>query len=139
MCVVKGVPNHLEDTLTAYLLKNAESNTVSLSTQSNKEAKFAELEYKVLDSVKGYSLVKVDLHTGRSHQIRVQMAKQNLTPIYGDFKYGEKDHGSNLGLWAYELSFAHPITKKNMDFKVYPNTEVAPFDMFKNIIEYKNI
>lgn len=139
LCVVKGVPNHLEDTLTAYLLKNAENNTVSLSTQSNKEAKFAELEYKVLDSVKGYSLVKVDLHTGRSHQIRVQMAKQNLTPIYGDFKYGEKDHGSNLGLWAYELSFAHPITKKNMDFKVYPNTEVAPFDMFKNIIEYKNI
>ena len=139
LCVVKGIPNQIDGTLVAYLKKNADTNTVSLTTQSDKDGKYAELFYEVLGSENGYSLVKVDLHTGRSHQIRVQMAKQNKTPIYGDFKYGEKDHGGNLGLWAYELSFLHPISKKNMSFKVYPSTETAPFDMFKSIIDFKNI
>ena len=139
LCVVKGKPNHLEGKLAAYLKKDSDTNTVSLTTQADNEGKYAELYYNVLDTNEKYSLIKIDLFTGRSHQIRVQMAKQNLTPIYGDFKYGEKDHGGNLGLWAYSLEFLHPVTKKKMAFKVYPSTEEAPFDMFKTKIDYKDI
>ena len=61
------------------------------------------------------SLVKIDLITGRYHQIRVQFASRNHS-LYGDQKYGTRGKGKQLALWAYSLSIIHPITKERMDF-----------------------
>jgi len=93
------------------------------------------LEYEVVETKNKYSLIKVDLITGRSHQIRVQMSGQLNVPIFGDFKYGDKEHGGNLALWAYELTFTHPTTKENMRFKVAPDYNNPAFKLFEEVIE----
>lgn len=85
------------------------------------------------------SLVEIELITGRSHQIRVQM-KSLKTPVYGDAKYGEiKDDNKeyNLALWAYKLSFIHPTTKQIMNFKVLPPIDKEPWIKFKDYEIFK--
>lgn len=134
LCVVLGKPNQAKARLTCYLVKDAKTNTVNLATKSDYGAKEAILDYEVIDSQVNMSLIKVNLLTGRSHQIRVQMSKQNQTVIFGDFKYGDKAHGGNLALWAYQLKFTHPTTKKPMTFKVLPDTEKAPWSLFEDTI-----
>ena len=134
VCVVLGKPNPDKTRLTCYLVKDEKTNTVNLATKSDYGAKQATLDYEVLDTFKDYSLVKVNLLTGRSHQIRVQMSKQCGTTIFGDFKYGDKAHGGNLALWAYELKFNHPTTKKPMTFKVMPDVDLMPWKAFKDAI-----
>lgn len=86
------------------------------------------MERKIINTL---SLVEVELLTGRSHQIRVQMASLK-TPLYGDVKYGEvrEERTSNLALWAYKLNFTHPTTKQLMSFKVFPNLENEPWEKF---------
>ena len=128
---IKEQKGHLE----CYLQKDEKTNTVRLATASDYGAKNAKLDYEVLNEIQGYTLVKVDLLTGRSHQIRVQMSKQLNTVIYGDFKYGDKTHKSNLALWAYQLKFTHPTTKNVMTFKALPDTNVMPWKAFKNDID----
>ena len=132
LCVVLGKPNQDKARLNCYLVKDAKTNTVNLATKSDYGAKEAILDYEVLDTKSNVSLIKVNLLTGRSHQIRVQMSKQNQTPIYGDFKYGDKAHGGNLALWAYELKFKHPTTQKPMVFKVLPDTEKLVWKAFES-------
>jgi len=65
------------------------------------------------------SVVSVDLHTGRHHQIRVQFASRNHS-LCGDQKYGTRGRGKQLALWAYSLSILHPITKERMEFNIEP-------------------
>ena len=93
------------------------------------------MEYEVLETKTKYSLISVDLITGRSHQIRVQMASQLNVPIFADFKYGDKTNKGNLCLWAYELTFNHPTTKQNMRFTVSPEMENSAFKFFEKTIE----
>ena len=93
-------------------------------------AKFAELEYQTLDKKDDLSLVDVRLHTGRSHQIRVQMSAIG-TPVYGDMRYGgEKAKKGYLALWAYYLSFTHPVSKEKMVFRVQPPKDNTPWNNF---------
>ena len=76
------------------------------------------------------SLVKINLKTGRSHQIRVQFSSRNH-PLYGDQKYNKNTKKDNIALFAGELSFIHPVTKEVMDFKLdLPNR--YPYNIFKN-------
>ena len=75
------------------------------------------------------SLVKINLETGRNHQIRLQFKSRNL-PLYGDNKYNNEKN-KNLGLYAYKLVFYHPITKERLEFTNYPTYN--PFNKFKNI------
>jgi len=134
-CVINGRPQLVRDRLVTYLKKNEKTNTVNICTQLEEGSKEAVLEYEVVETKDKYSLMDINLITGRSHQIRVQMAKQLNLPIYGDFKYGDQDHGGHLALWAYELSFVHPTNKENMRFRVAPNYENLAFNNFKDIIE----
>ncbi len=134
-CVVNGRPRQNFDKLVTYLKKDEKTNTVSIVPKLENGAKEAILEYELIENKKDLSLVDVNLITGRSHQIRVQMAKQLNTPIYGDFKYGDREHGGNLALWAYELVFKHPITKETMRFKVAPDYDNPAFNLFKTEIE----
>ena len=67
------------------------------------------------------SLIKINLHTGRHHQIRVQLSNFKHS-IFGDQKYGTRGRGKQIALWAYKLTIEHPITKKKMEFEDLPES-----------------
>ena len=85
----------------------------------NKNGKYAKLEYRVIDNKDNLSLVKVNLITGRHHQIRLQFASRNY-PLYGDQLYGNLDK-KQIALYAYHLKFKHPVKDEIMDFKLLPS------------------
>ena len=107
-----------------YLLKNEKTNMSRVVTEETKSAKYAKLDYEVLkyDSELNLSVLRINLYTGRHHQIRVQLSSRGHS-IYGDQKYGGRGHGKQICLWAYELTIQHPITKEDMTFKAIPNKE----------------
>ena len=128
--VLVGSPKEKRATLTNYLKKNPINNMVYVCGQSVEGAKFAELEYDVKEEKNGLSFVSVTLHTGRSHQIRVQMANIGC-PLYGDMRYGgEKAKKGKLALWATTLAFTHPVTKERLKFKIQPPAEEIPWKYF---------
>ena len=128
--VLVGKPKEEKATLCNYIKKNTVNNMVYICTQTEANAKYAELDYKVLDEKNGLTLTEVRLHTGRSHQIRVQMNNIGC-PVYGDMRYGgEKAKKGYLSLWAYYLSFSHPVSKERLVFRVEPPKEVSPWDLF---------
>ena len=110
--------------LSDYLLKNERKNMSRVVPEGTKNSKYAELDYEVLkyDEELNLSVLKINLHTGRHHQIRVQLSSRNHS-IYGDQKYGGRGHGKQICLWAYELTINHPITKEEMTFKSIPKME----------------
>lgn len=130
LAVLCGTPDGERGTLCNYLRKNTVNNMVYICTQTEDGAKYAELDYQVAQSKGKYSLVCVRLHTGRTHQIRVQMAGISH-PVYGDMRYGGAlAQKGKLALWAYSLSFSHPITKERMKFIALPPEEETPWKAF---------
>ena len=134
LCVVNGRPQLLKDRITTYLKKDEKTNTVKIAPKLEEGAKEAVLEYELIETKNKLSLIDVNLITGRSHQIRVQMSSQLNVPICADFKYGDKEHMGNLCLWAYQLEFVHPTTKQNMKFKVVPEFNNSAFKNFEQTI-----
>lgn len=130
LTTVVGSPKETTATLVHYLKKNALTNNVYVATFGDHNAKRAELSYNVLETNGAISLCKVQLGTGRSHQIRVQMSAIG-TPVFGDVRYGGDSlmKGSNLALWAYRLEFNHPVSKERMVFVAYP-PQIAPWTTF---------
>lgn len=133
-CVVNGTPQIQSDRLTTYLKKDEATNSVHIVPMLESGAKEAVLEYKVVATKDGSSLIDVDLITGRSHQIRVQMSSQLHCPLYGDYKYGDTKHKCNLALWAYQLSFVHPVSKERVKYVVAPEM-VGAFKRFDTEIK----
>lgn len=132
LTVVMGTPREERATLTDYMKKNPVNNMVYVCPQTVEGAKFAELEYRVMARAeeKDLSLLLVKLHTGRTHQIRVQMAHMG-TPVYGDMRYGgEKAVKGKIALWSTSLAFNHPVSKERMVFKIEPPKEVRPWNEF---------
>lgn len=130
LTVLVGKPKEEKATLKNYMKKNSINNMVYICTPTDAGAKYAELDYSVLQEEQGLSLAEVRLHTGRSHQIRVQMNAINC-PVYGDMRYGgEKAKKGFLALWAYYLSFTHPVTKERMVFRVEPPKVSTPWNIF---------
>ena len=128
VCV--GKPKSKKEYLVNYLKKNMRDNVVEVVPETVFGAKKAEMEYEVLDSTNNLSLLNVNLYTGRSHQIRVQL-KNIGNPVFADVKYGAyTGKKQNLALWAYSLKFIHPTTKDAMLFKVAPNAEEYPWNEF---------
>ena len=123
LAVVDGKFEEKNGTLEDYLYKDERNNISKVVNKDKKNAKFAKLDYEVLayNEVKNLSLVKVNLHTGRHHQIRVQLAHAGHS-IFGDQKYGTRGKGKQIALWAYELTIQHPITKEEMRFKSLPES-----------------
>ena len=124
--IIEGIPKE-KDTLKDYLKKDEKTNTSFVTNE--KEGKLSILEYNLIKSKNNLSLVKINLLTGRSHQIRVQFSSRNH-PLYGDHKYNKnfiKDNNEDIALIAKELSFYHPVTKELLHFKIdlpkkYPYT-----------------
>lgn len=131
-----------EFTLVDYLVKNGGNNTSAVAEKNNKDAKRAELKYRILKAAEEdiglqnmRMLTEILLKTGRHHQIRVQMAHAGM-PLLGDVKYGSEasiqksleSEVKDVALCAYSLSFSHPKTGKNMSFSIVPNGEAfCPF------------
>jgi len=107
------------------LLKDSKTNI----TKVDKNGKDAILEYNLIGFKDNLSLVKINLKTGRSHQIRVQFSSRNH-PLYGDQKYNKMAKvGEQIALFASGLSFVHPVSKEVLDFKLdLPNR--YPFNLF---------
>lgn len=106
------------------LLKNQKTNI----TKIDKNGKEAELQYDLISYKDNLSLVKINLKTGRSHQIRVQFSSRNY-PLYGDQKYNKNAEKAQIALYATELTFYHPITSEKLTFSVkIPNK--YPFSLF---------
>ena len=133
LTIVDGKMEKDEGTLEDYLLKNEKTNLSKVVSKDNKSAKFAKLEYKVLkyEEEINLSVLEVKLDTGRHHQIRVQLSSRNHS-IYGDQKYGTRGRGKQICLWAYEISFEHPVTKKKLTFNVTPE-KIGSWKILENI------
>ena len=121
LSIVDGKMEKESNILEDYLWKNESTNLSKVVKEGTKNAKYAKLEYKVIKYEKeiDLSVLEIKLYTGRHHQIRVQFSSRNHS-IYGDQKYGTRGKGKQIALWAYELSFEHPITKKRLTFKSVP-------------------
>lgn len=119
--VVSGLLKEKKGTLENYLLKDESKNKSFVVSKDTKGAKIARLDYEVISENKkdNTSVVKVELHTGRHHQIRLQFASIGH-PLVGDSKYGKDNGKSNVKLWAYKLSFKHPTRDEIMEFKLEP-------------------
>ena len=132
LCVVEGTPVEPHAELFNYLKKNPKENRVKVVPAPVDGAKEAKLSYELLSSNDKFSLLKVNLQTGRSHQIRVQLSNIKL-PIYGDAKYGAHPK-KNIALYSSVLKFEHPTTKQILTFKVCPPVDNLPWKTFASSI-----
>lgn len=112
------VPNFnlKKGTFIDYLEKDKNNNSIIASKE---KGKYAKLNFETITKKNNNALVKIDLLTGRHHQIRVQFSSRGY-PLYGDQRYGKMDK-KQLALFAYKLEFIHPVTKEKMVFKKEPN------------------
>ena len=113
--VVRGHLPEKEGVLSSYLAENGVHKMVSV--KNPEQGKLAKTAYKVIKETKGYSLLEIDLMSGKKHQIRVHLADQGC-PIVGDKKYGTGEKGTKrLMLHAGSLTIKHPYTKEWMTFE----------------------
>ena len=119
LAVVHGVPESPEGEMKDLLFRDPRKNKSFVVDRERKGVKKASLEYKLVGSAESdlgkLSLVRIKLHTGRTHQIRVQFASRGM-PLLGDGKYGAKDNCKKVALLSYHLSFPHPKSGKKMEF-----------------------
>jgi 23S rRNA pseudouridine1911/1915/1917 synthase len=134
--VVDKRPPKYTDTLEHYLAKNQDKNKSYAYTKKRKDAKYASLTYRHVASSDKYHLLEIELHTGRHHQIRVQL-KQIQLNIKGDMKYGfprpNKDRG--IHLHARKIEFIHPVKKEPLTIVADPPDDVLWnefLQMFRN-------
>lgn len=129
--IVQKKPELEHDTLTGYILKNHEKNKSNLFTKARNGAKFCSLDYTLLSRTQNYYLIEIDLHTGRHHQIRCQLAKMGC-PIKGDLKYGypRPNEDKGISLHARKISFIHPVKKERITIKARPPKKDALWTEF---------
>lgn len=134
--IVEGVPEEREGTWNDYLFRDRTKNKSYVVKTLRRGAKDASLSYKVIKTIESesgvLSLLRISLHTGRTHQIRVQCASRKL-PLYGDGKYGSANSGE-LALWSTRLCFSHPVSGKPMEFFLAPQ-QPKIWNGFKEYIE----
>ncbi|HZK58224.1 MAG TPA: RNA pseudouridine synthase, partial [Clostridia bacterium] len=121
MAVIHDRPDKDKGTLLHYLLKDNKTNTVFAVNEGTKRAKKAILDYEVVNTAGDFSLVKINLRTGRPHQIRVQFSSMGH-PLYGDQRYNfRKDNVKDqIALWSYKIICNHPTLKEEMTFTSLP-------------------
>ncbi len=132
LAVVDGRPNIENKRLVHYLSKDKKTNKSKAYDKAGKKRKEAILNLEVLAYLNQVSLLDIDLNTGRSHQIRVQLSKTG-TPIVGDMKYGAMRKTPNLGiaLHCLEIGFIHPVKQIPISVKAkFP--DFYPWDNFKD-------
>lgn len=129
LAVVSGVVTPSEGIYEDLLFRDASKNKTYVVDRMRKGVRDAKLEYRVIAVKEALSLVEVTLHTGRTHQIRVQFASRK-TPLVGDGRYGSGDHKDLPALFAYSLTFQES-SKSTVNVKAKPE-EVYPWSLFKD-------
>ena len=117
--VTENTPAEKKGVLEDYLLTDKKTNVTQVVNGDVPNAKNAKLEYEVVDTKEGKTLIRIKLHTGRQHQIRVQMSHMGC-PLIGDSKYGNEESKKGLALCSYRLELKHPATNKIMEFEIKP-------------------
>ena len=132
LAAVQGRPERDEDTLKDLLYHDSTTNKTYVVKRQRRGVKEAELRYRRLQTQSAtegeISLLRVELVTGRSHQIRVQFASRKL-PLVGDSRYGSSYRSSGIALWCEQLSFPHPKSGEMMTFTCPPPDE-WPWKLF---------
>lgn len=131
--IVDKRPDPLNGTLKHYLLKDHQTNKSKAFNKPTKGAKESSLSYKLIGASRSYYLLEIELHTGRHHQIRAQLAKVGLH-IKGDLKYGAKRSNEEGGIHLHsrQIEFLHPVTKeKIVAFAQPPHDQI--WDNFFNM------
>lgn len=127
LAVTCGYPQDEEGMLKDYLLKESKGNSSRIAGKEEKGARLAVLSYQILEKKGDKALIKITLHSGRHHQIRVQTANAGF-PLYGDMKYNSEFQTNTVrmfpALCAARLSFRHPENGKKMEFSVPPHNPV---------------
>ncbi len=119
--------------LTDWLRKDERTNTVSVVPEGTADAKQAQLSLVCPVRREGLSLLEVTLHTGRSHQIRVQCAHAGF-PLWGDARYGAGQPGQQIALWGAELALEHPTLHEAMRFVSPPPVDAFPWHLFADTL-----
>lgn len=127
LAVLRGHPAEDSATLTDLLFRDAAKNKSYVVKRMRKGVREASLDYTVLGRTDALSLVRVRLHTGRTHQIRVQFSSRGL-PLLGDIRYGSKAD-CTAALWSYHMAFLHPVTGKPVDVTC-PPPDRWPWNLF---------
>ncbi len=119
LAVVHGRPETDSGRLTDLLLRDKARKMTLVVTEPQKCAQEAVLTYRVLGASESMSRVRIQLETGRTHQIRVQFASRGL-PLVGERKYSTLADPCELALWSCRLAFAHPATGEKLEFSLLP-------------------
>ena len=114
--IVKNKPEKEQDTLVHFLKRNEKNNTSKAHIKEVSESKKASLNYKIIKTLDNYFALEINLHTGRHHQIRAQLAAIGC-PIKGDLKYGfdRSNPDGGIDLHARRLVFIHPVSKEVLE------------------------
>lgn len=128
LAVLHGIPENPCDTLRDLLGRDKARKMTYVAPEPGKGIQEAVLDYQILNHTETLSRVKIRLHTGRTHQIRVQFASRGF-PLVGERKYSTLDDPCEIALWSHRIQFTHPYTGKQMEFshlprEIYPWTEV---------------
>ena len=126
--VVHGAPEKREDRLTDLLLRDKARKMTLVVQEMGKDVQPAALRYQTMSGNSRLAKLRIQLETGRTHQIRVQFASRGL-PLVGERKYSQLDDPCEIALWSYRLAFAHPKTGEQMEFikdppLIFPWSEV---------------
>ena len=132
LAVIHGRPENPEGTLHDLLARDKARRMTFVAEAPGKGVQEAALSYRVLEYANGMSLVRVRLHTGRTHQIRVQFSSRGM-PLVGERKYAVWNDPCELALWSAKIGFYHPGTGEWVEFSKEPPA-VFPWTEFERII-----
>lgn len=134
LAVLSKPPVDICGELRDFLFHDKRTNKSFVTDGARKGSKEAILDYRVLATAEdGHALVLVRLRTGRTHQVRVQFASRGL-PLVGDGKYGSREKCPYIGLWAFKLTFPHPISGKMLSHSTCPDETQSPWNLFHKTI-----
>lgn len=128
LAVLHGVPEEPKGTLRDLLMRDPQERKTYVVTEAQKGAQEAILDYEVLEVQGELALVRIVLHTGRTHQIRTQFSSRNL-PLWGDRKYSLREDDGTIALWSHALGFSHPESRMRVSFRLNPPKQ-EPWNRF---------
>lgn len=119
LAVVHGCPAEAQGTLYDLLYRDKARRMTMVAREPGKGVQEAVLDYEVVCKAQGLSRIRIQLHTGRTHQIRVQFASRGM-PLVGERKYAVLEDDCEIALWSYKIGFTHPATGEKMEFRKEP-------------------
>ena len=128
LAVTDGIPEGDEGVYKDLLFKDSKKNRSFVVNRMRKGVREASLEYVILKKSDINALVRELLHTGSTHQIRVQFSSRK-TPLTGDGRYGSKVRDCSIALYSHKIAFNHPRTKEQVEFISNPDFNIYPWNL----------